>query len=93
MKNFASSEMLIDNNRIRIIKWHFLPNESTGKHEHEFDYVVVPTKTGQLSIIDDNGVTNFDLKLNEPYFRNKGVIHEIFYGGNDYMEFIEIEIK
>ena len=37
MKNFASSEMLIDNNRIRIIKWHFLPNETTGKHEHEFD--------------------------------------------------------
>lgn len=93
MKNLASSEILIDNNRIRVIKWHFRSNETTAKHEHEYDYVVVPTKTGTLSIIDDNGISNFDLKLNQPYYRNKGMIHEIFYEGNDYMEFIEIEIK
>tara|TARA_Y100001936_G_scaffold174230_1_gene170700 strand:+ start:905 stop:1186 length:282 start_codon:yes stop_codon:yes gene_type:complete len=89
----ANSLILIENDRIRITKWHFLPNQSTGSHVHEFDYVVIPTKSGTLNVIENLTVNKSELFLNQPYYRSKGITHEITYTGRDYMEFIEIEIK
>ena len=46
MYDRASSELIIDNKDVRIIRWSFETNQSTGLHKHEYDYVVVPCKTG-----------------------------------------------
>tara|TARA_Y100001970_G_scaffold223252_1_gene274826 strand:+ start:1424 stop:1705 length:282 start_codon:yes stop_codon:yes gene_type:complete len=89
----ATSLILIENDHIRITKWHFLPNQSTGTHLHEFDYIVIPTKSGTLNVIENLNVNQSELYLNQPYYRTKGITHEISYTGTDYMEFIEIEIK
>ena len=93
MYDRASSELIIDNKDVRIIRWSFETNQSTGLHKHEYDYVVVPCKTGQLYIITENENTISDLVIHEPYHRKKGIEHEVAYNGNSCMEFIEIEIK
>ncbi len=38
----ARSDIMIDNDKTRVIRWLFEPGEDTGKHIHEYDYVVVP---------------------------------------------------
>ena len=93
MYDRASSELIIDNKDVRIIRWSFETNQSTGLHKHEYDYVVVPCKTGQLNIITENENTISDLVIHEPYHRIKGIEHEVVYNDNSCMEFIEIEIK
>ena len=93
MYDRASSELIIDNKDVRIIRWSFETNQSTGLHKHEYDYVVVPCKTGQLNIITENENTITNLVIHEPYHRKKGVEHEVVNNGNSCMEFIEIEIK
>ena len=93
MYDRASSELIIDNQDVRIIRWSFETNQSTGLHKHEYDYVVVPCKTGQLYIITENENTISDLVIHEPYHRKKGIEHDVVYNGNSCMEFIEIEIK
>ena len=45
----ATPTQLIDNERVRVTEWRFRPGEATGWHRHEFDYVVVPVTTGQLT--------------------------------------------
>ena len=37
----AKSEIMIDNEKTRVTRWSFKPGEDTGKHIHEYDYVVV----------------------------------------------------
>ena len=93
MYDRASSELIIDNKDVRIIRWSFKTNQSTGLHKHEYDYVVGPCKTGQLYIITENENTISDLVIHEPYHRKKGIEYEVVYNGNSCMEFIEIEIK
>ena len=80
----TDSNIMIDNERTRVTLWTFKPGEETGQHIHEFDYVVVPLKDGQLKIInDDNSTILSDLKKGISYFRNKGVSHNVI-NNNDY---------
>ena len=51
----AKSELMIDNEKTRVTRWSFEPGEDTGKHVHEYDYVVVPLLDGQLKIINHDG--------------------------------------
>ena len=90
----TDSNIMIDNERTRVTLWTFKPGEETGQHIHEFDYVVVPLKDGQLKIInDDNSTILSDLKKGISYFRNKGVNHNVI-NNNDYTySFVEIEFK
>ena len=48
----ATSKIMIDNEKTRVTSWAFEPGEETGQHIHEYDYVVVPMKDGELKIIN-----------------------------------------
>tara|TARA_B100000242_G_C42984066_1_gene456725 strand:+ start:143 stop:427 length:285 start_codon:yes stop_codon:yes gene_type:complete len=90
----TDSNIMIDNERTRVTLWTFKPGEETGQHIHEFDYVVVPLKDGQLKIInDDNSTILSDLKKGISYFRNKGVSHNVINNNNYTYSFVEIEFK
>ena len=45
---------MIDNEKTRVTRWSFEPGEDTGKHVHEYDYVVVPMMDGSLKIINQD---------------------------------------
>ncbi|MDC3024328.1 cupin domain-containing protein [Alphaproteobacteria bacterium] len=84
----------IDNNRVKVTKFFLKPNESTGFHVHTLDYVIVPITDGVLKLINkDNIQTSATLKAGEPYFREKGVEHNVINIGDKSISFIEIEIK
>jgi quercetin dioxygenase-like cupin family protein len=90
----AESKMMIDNKRTRVTRWSFKPGEETGQHIHEYDYVVVPMKDGELKIVNLDGSVSIS-KLTEgvSYFKEKGVNHNVINNNDFSYSFIEIEIK
>ena len=90
----AESEMMIDNKRTRVTRWSFKPGEETGQHIHEYDYVVVPMKDGELKIINlDGSVSISKLIKGVSYFKEKGMNHNVINNNDFSYSFIEIEIK
>ena len=90
----AKSNVMIDNDRTRVTEWSFEIGDETGKHVHEYDYVVVPMLDGELKIINHDGEETISkLIKGNSYFRNKGVNHNVI-NNNDYSySFVEIEFK
>mgnify|MGYP001261610182 CR=1 FL=1 len=90
----AESEMMIDNKRTRVTRWSFKPGEETGQHIHEYDYVVVPMKDGELKIVNlDGSISISKLTKGVSYFKEKGVNHNVINNNGFLYSFIEIEIK
>ena len=93
MSAAATPTVLIDNERVRVTRWHFAPGAATGWHRHEYDYVIVPLTNGLLELVEPDGRRPSELRVGEPYFREAGVEHDVV-NANDYeFEFVEIELK
>jgi len=83
-----------DNERVRVVRWHFPPGGETGWHKHGHDYVVVPTIGGTLTMIDkDDKRTPYAMAASESYFRRAGVEHNVVNLSDSPVEFVEIELK
>lgn len=90
----AVPTVLIDNDRARVTEWRFPPGAATGFHRHEYDYVVVPRTTGLLTILDAEGrETTAALESGVPYYRDRGVEHDVVNGNDFEFVFVEVEIK
>ncbi|MFS8544148.1 MAG: hypothetical protein LOD91_09975 [Limnochordales bacterium] len=90
----ATMQLIVDNERVRIMRWDFEAGAATGFHRHEHDYVVVPLTTGTLKSVDSAGVeTPFQLTAHLPYFRQAGVEHDVVNPNPHPFSFLEIEIK
>ena len=90
----AESKMMIDNKRTRVTRWSFKPGEETGQHIHEYDYVVVPMKDGELKIVNlDGSISISKLIKGVSYFKEKGMNHNVINNNDFSYSFIEIEIK
>lgn len=84
----------VDNSRVRVTTWRFAPGAQTGRHQHEYDYVVVPMMDGLLRIeTPDGSVSEVPLRRGEPYFRLAGVDHNVINASGHDFEFIEVEIR
>lgn len=84
----------IDNARVRVVEWRFPPGAATGRHRHEYAYVVVPMTSGPLALTGaDGAVTTADLVTGEPYFRLAGVEHDVRNPNRTEFVFVEIELK
>jgi beta-alanine degradation protein BauB len=93
-KEMATPTVQIDNDHLRVTEWRFAPGAATGYHRHEHDYVVVPTRDGELKLIGPKGeVSTAQLRQGKSYFRNAGVEHDVINNGAAEMIFIEIELK
>ncbi len=92
--NLAVPTVFIDNKRIRVTEWRFAPGAETGRHQHEYDYVVTPLTDGRLKIIDGDGTeSHAELKVGQPYFREAGVDHNVINDNAFEFVFIDTEIK
>ncbi|PHX61181.1 MAG: cupin [Actinobacteria bacterium] len=89
----AAPQVMVDDGRIRVTRWHFEPGASTGMHTHEFDYVVVPITGGNFIITqpDDSKVSMLQLP-GESYSRSVGVTHDVTNAGHQIAVFVEIEL-
>ncbi|MGO1117204.1 cupin [Rhodovibrionaceae bacterium A322] len=84
----------IKNDVTVVTEWSFpKKGDNTGWHTHELDYVVVPLTDGFLEIKTPDGkTTRAELKTGVPYYRDKGVKHDVINGSDHPMAFIEVEI-
>ena len=90
----ATSEVLIDNDRVRVTRWSFAnKGANTGWHRHEYDYVVVPQFDGTLEIdLPGDEQMTAELSTGVPYFRELGTEHDVISGNDFPCAFIEIEL-
>ena len=94
MSDTATSTLQIDNDQVRVTEWRFAPGAETGFHIHEMDYVIVPTISGSLKLVDADGAENIaELTAGVSYFRKAGVHHNVINDNGFEMAFVEVELK
>ncbi|MEU6620924.1 cupin domain-containing protein [Streptomyces litmocidini] len=83
-----------EDDRVRVTRWDFEPGQSTGRHVHAYDYVVVPVTDGRTRVISPDGTaTVSELRAGESYARPAGGEHEVVNAGTAPLAFVEIELK
>ncbi|MEU2552167.1 cupin domain-containing protein [Streptomyces sp. NPDC013313] len=94
MTTTARASVQHEDERVRVTRWDFEPGQSTGRHVHEYDYVVVPVTDGRTDVICPDGtVTPSRLSAGESYARPAGGEHEVVNAGSSALAFVEIELK
>ncbi|MFI8372115.1 cupin domain-containing protein [Streptomyces sp. NPDC085466] len=94
MTTTARANIQHEDDRTRLTRWDFEPGESTGRHVHAYDYVVVPVTDGRTRVIGADGtVSETELRAGESYARPAGGEHEVVNAGTRPLAFVEIELK
>ena len=93
MSGSAKASLIIENERVIVTRYDFGPEDNTGWHRHEHDYVIVPLQDGQLRIKNADGESLADMKAGAPYFRQAGVEHDVINANDIDYSFIEVELK
>lgn len=89
----AESMLIVETGRVRVTEWRLVPGGATGRHIHEYDYVVVPLTGGELTIVDPAGNSEkFATEMGGAYARPKGVEHNVFNLSDKEIRFTEIEL-
>jgi beta-alanine degradation protein BauB len=84
-----------DNDQVRVTTWTFeAAGAATGRHRHEFDYVVVPVTGGTFTVTDVDGtVREMTQVAGSPYLGAAGTDHDVVNAGERAAVFVEIELK
>ncbi|MFG2138126.1 cupin domain-containing protein [Streptomyces sp. NPDC048650] len=94
MTTTARATVQHEDERVRVMRWDFEPGDSTGRHVHAHDYVVVPLADGRIEArTPDGAVAASQLRAGESYARPAGVEHEVVNVGVAWLAFVEIELK
>ncbi|WP_108662983.1 cupin domain-containing protein [Acuticoccus kandeliae] len=94
IRSSATSTVQVDEAHVRVTEWRFAPGAATGFHRHEYDYVVVPTVGGVLTMVDAAGASKQStLTLGQSYSRPAGVEHDVINETQSEIVFVEIEMK
>ena len=90
----AKLTVQIDDEKVKVTRWDFLPGAETGWHRHEMDYVVVPLTDGTLTAeMPDGSIVENKLTVGASYVRPAGVEHNIINKNDSPYSFIEVELK
>jgi beta-alanine degradation protein BauB len=93
MPKDGQQDHLIQTPAVRVSRWTLARGQSTGRHRHEHDYVVVPVTGGTLTVIDAGGQSaTMQQVAGEPYARSAGVEHEVVGADGGDVVFVEIEL-
>lgn len=83
----------IDNERVIVTEWRFAPGTETGPHRHGFDYVVVPTVSGTLTIESSTESQQVPIAQGQSYTRLAGIEHNVANDTAEEIVFVEIELR
>ena len=89
----ATSTLLIDDGRVCVPRWDFVPGAETGWHRHGLDYLVVPMTDCAFLLEEKAGARTVDVAAGAAYRRDCGVEHNVVNRGVDPMAFVEVEMK
>ena len=91
----ARGTVTVDNDRIRVTTWTFeAAGIATGRHRHEFDYVIVPITGGTFTVTDlDGSEREMEQVAGSPYLGTAGTEHDVVSATDRQAIFVEIELK
>lgn len=87
------TDLIVDNERVRVSRFTWAPGAETGWHRHEHDYVIVPYVDCRVRVEMDGRTFEATMRRDEPYFRGRGVEHNVRSLESEPFSLIEIEIK
>ena len=94
MRNSCTATLLIDDEKTRVTRFDFAPNEETGWHEHAYDYVITPITECHMRLEHPDGSeTEAYVPAGEAYRRVAGICHNVINVSEQMMSFIEVELK
>ena len=83
---------LIDNKRTKVTEWSFsVKGNNTGWRKHDNYFVVILLFTGDFCIFDGDKKSISSLRQRVPYFREKGVYHDVINTNDFPCIFVEVE--
>lgn len=90
----ATSEVLVDDDKVRVTRWDFDPGAETHWHRHGMDYVVT-TITPCAFLLEEpgGGTRRVDMAAGVAYRRDEGVERNVVNAGDKPMSFVEVELK
>lgn len=89
----AEAVRRLETETVRVTEWQFAPGAETGHHRHGYDYVVVPLTAGTLRLVEPEGERTATLAPGIAYSRQAGVEHNVINAGDQYLAFVEVELK
>jgi quercetin dioxygenase-like cupin family protein len=85
--------MQVDDGQVRVARWTMRRGQDTGRHRHQYDYVVVPLANARMTVVDPDGTRSMhDLRMGVSYARTAGVEHTVGNEDDQTLDFVEIEI-
>jgi len=93
--NAAQPTVMADNEQVRVTTVTFAATgATTGKHRHEFDYVVVPVTGGIFVVTEADGSLRQMTQIpGSPYLGPAGTTHDVANAAGQESVFVEIELK
>ncbi len=90
----ATHEVLVDDGKVRVTRWDFVPGAETGWHRHGMDYVITTITPCRMLLEEPGGGSRWvDMGAGIAYRRDEGVEHNVVNAAEEPMSFMEIELK
>jgi quercetin dioxygenase-like cupin family protein len=90
----AHSDTTRDDDDVRVSTWTFAPGDATGRHRHEYDYLVVPVTGGAFTVTAaDGSVRELVQFAGVSYRGTAGTEHDVQNSSGRAAVFVEIELK
>ena len=94
MRPPCTATQLVDDDRVRVTRFDFVPGAETGWHRHSMDYVITAVTDCHMLLEDPDGSTRQVLvPAGTAYRRAEGVEHNVINAGDQAMSFVEVELK
>ena len=94
MRPPCTATQLVDDDRVRVTRFDFVPGAETGWHRHSMDYVITAVTDCHMLLEDPDGSTRQVLvPAGTAYRRAEGVEHNVINAGDQVMSFVEVELK
>jgi mannose-6-phosphate isomerase-like protein (cupin superfamily) len=94
MRPYCTSTVMVDDARVRVARFDFVPGAETGWHRHGHDYVITAITDCPMLIEEPGGgVRRVLVAAGTAYRRDQGVEHNVINDGASPMSFVEVELK
>lgn len=93
-RQLCTATQLIDDDRVRVTRFDFVPGAETGWHRHGFDYVITAITDCEMLLEEPGGGSrSVTVPAGSAYRRAEGVEHNVVNAGGTPMAFVEVELK
>ncbi len=88
-------QVLVENEKVRIVRWLLQPGEGTRVHTHQLAHVSVVLRGSTLKDVETSGATKETVQKSgaATYIPGTGITHSFANAGKDTYESISIELK